>query len=146
MFMKDPYGLSGATAPMSTLGAGGVAPLQQNGGTVGFSTQASGPSGFKPSKATSRIELMQIFDGAENDDNAFVLGILIAPPDTDGDVGLNHYVQMINDLTTIYDKAATSSSAPSPATSSGPAWAGNARTPTGATPSCSTTRNRTAGW
>lgn len=105
MFMKDPYGLSGATAPMSTLGAGGVAPLQQNRGTVGFSTQASGPSGFKPSKATSRIELMQIFDGAENDDNAFVLGTLIAPPDTDGDVGLNHYVQMINLLTTIYDKS-----------------------------------------
>ena len=50
------------------------------------------------------IELLQIFDGAENDDNDNLLGFLVAPPDTDGDVGLNHYVQMVNDLTTIYDK------------------------------------------
>lgn len=105
MFMKDPYGLSGATAPMSTQGAGAVEPLRQNGGTVGFSTQASGPSGFRSSKATSTIELLQIFDGAENDDNDNLLGFLVAPPDTDGDVGLNHYVQMVNDLTTIYDKS-----------------------------------------
>lgn len=104
MFMKDPYGLSGATAPMSTQGAGAVEPLRQNGGPVGFSTQASGPNRLQSSKATSKIELMQIFDGAETDDNANVLGIIVAPPDTDGDVGLNHYVQMVNDLTTIYDK------------------------------------------
>lgn len=44
------------------------------------------------------------FPGAGNDDNASVLGFLVAPPDTDGDVGPNHYVQMINLLTTIYDK------------------------------------------
>jgi len=105
MFMKDPSGLSGATAPMSTQGAAAVEPLRQNGVTVGFSTQASGPSRLKPSKATSTIELLQIFDGVENDDNDNLLGFLVAPPDTDGDVGLNHYVQMVNDLTTIYDKA-----------------------------------------
>jgi hypothetical protein len=50
-------------------------------------------------------ELLQIFEGAENDDNAFQLGILLAPPDTDGDVGPNHYVQITNLLTTIYDKS-----------------------------------------
>ena len=44
------------------------------------------------------------FAGASNNDNGAVLGVLIAPPDTDGDVGPNHYVQMVNLLTTIYDK------------------------------------------
>ncbi|MGH9461116.1 MAG: hypothetical protein ACRD1X_07845, partial [Vicinamibacteria bacterium] len=54
--------------------------------------------------SAGRAELLQIFDGAENDDNAFELGILLAPPDTDGDVGPSHYVQIVNLLTTIYDK------------------------------------------
>ena len=44
------------------------------------------------------------FPGASNNDNGQVLGFLIAPPDTDGDVGPNHFVQMINSVTTIYDK------------------------------------------
>lgn len=45
------------------------------------------------------------FPGASNDDNASVLGFRIAPPDTDGEVGLTHFVQMINSVTTIYDKS-----------------------------------------
>ena len=44
------------------------------------------------------------FPGASNNDNGSILGFLIAPPDTDGEVGPNHFVQMINLLTTIYDK------------------------------------------
>ncbi|MEO1594438.1 MAG: PKD domain-containing protein [Pseudomonadota bacterium] len=44
------------------------------------------------------------FPGASNNDNGAILGFLIAPPDTDGAVGPNHFVQMINLLTTIYDK------------------------------------------
>ena len=44
------------------------------------------------------------FPGASNNDNGQVLGFLIAPPDTDGEVGPNHFVQMINSVTTIYDK------------------------------------------
>lgn len=47
----------------------------------------------------------QTFDGASNDDNAAVIGFRISPPDTDGDVGPNHYVQMINLVTTVYDKS-----------------------------------------
>jgi hypothetical protein len=38
-------------------------------------------------------------------DNANLLGILLAPPDTDGDVGPNHYVQITNLVTTIFDKS-----------------------------------------
>ncbi len=49
-------------------------------------------------------ELLKVFEGGENDDNAFVLRTLIAPPDTVGDVGKDHYVQMYNLLTEIFDK------------------------------------------
>ena len=56
------------------------------------------------SKNGSGPKLLQIFDGAENDDNDNLLGFLLYPPDTDGDVGPNYYVQMINDVTTVFDK------------------------------------------
>lgn len=44
------------------------------------------------------------FPGASNDDNAAIVGGMVAPPDTDGEVGASHFVQMINLLTTIYGK------------------------------------------
>ena len=45
------------------------------------------------------------FDGADNNDNQDQVGFRVAPPDTDGDVGPNHYVQMVNLVGTIYDKS-----------------------------------------
>lgn len=45
------------------------------------------------------------FYGASNVDNGNILGFMIAPPDTDGQVGKSHFVQMINLLTTIFDKS-----------------------------------------
>ena len=45
------------------------------------------------------------FFGASNNDNGSILGFLIAPPDTDGQVGTTHFMQMINLLTTIFDKS-----------------------------------------
>jgi PKD repeat protein len=44
------------------------------------------------------------FYGASNNDNQAVVGYMIAPPDTDGQVGPDHFVQMINLVTTIFDK------------------------------------------
>ncbi len=44
------------------------------------------------------------FDGSSDDDNSAVLGFRVVPPDTDGDVGPNHYVQWINSVTEIFDK------------------------------------------
>ncbi|MCH8840768.1 MAG: hypothetical protein IH831_08865, partial [Planctomycetes bacterium] len=67
--------------------------------------KAFSPADVQSFAGSSSAELLQIFDGAENDDNAFGLGILLAPPDTDGDVGPNHYVQMTNLVTTIFDKS-----------------------------------------
>ena len=44
------------------------------------------------------------FEGASDQDNAAVTGNLIVPPDTEGDVGPNHYIQYINNVAVIYDK------------------------------------------
>ncbi|NND73061.1 MAG: T9SS type A sorting domain-containing protein [Rhodothermales bacterium] len=44
------------------------------------------------------------FDGADNNDNQDQVGFRVAPPDTDGDVGPNHYVQMVNLVGMIFDK------------------------------------------
>ena len=59
-------------------------------------------------------DLLQVFEGGENDDNAFVLQTLVAPPDTVGDVGKDHYVQMFNLLTEIFDKDGNSVLGPFP--------------------------------
>jgi subtilisin-like proprotein convertase family protein len=45
------------------------------------------------------------FDGVNNADNQTAFGFRLSPPDTEGDVGPNDYVQGVNLLVRIYDKA-----------------------------------------
>jgi hypothetical protein len=45
------------------------------------------------------------FDGISNHNNGEVFGLFFLPSDTNGDVGLNHYIQTVNTLTRVYDKA-----------------------------------------
>jgi len=59
-------------------------------------------------------DLLQVFEAGVNDDNWTVLGTLVAPPDTVGDVGKDHYVQMFNLLTEIFDKDGNSVLGPFP--------------------------------
>jgi len=59
-------------------------------------------------------DLLRVVEGGENSDNGFVLGTLIAPPDTVGDVGKTHYIQMYNLLTEIFDKEGNSVLGPFP--------------------------------
>jgi hypothetical protein len=44
------------------------------------------------------------FDGLSNQDNFNAFGFRLSPPDPDGDVGPNHYVQQVNLLVRVYDK------------------------------------------
>ena len=46
-----------------------------------------------------------VFDGLTSDDNNAAFGFRVAPPDTSGDVGPNHYVQAVNLLLRVFDKA-----------------------------------------
>ena len=48
---------------------------------------------------------IRTFEGLSADDDAAVLGGRVVPPDTQGDVGPNHYVQAVNLLLAVYDKA-----------------------------------------
>ena len=52
------------------------------------------------------------FDGLNSFDNAAAYGFQIIPPDPNGDVGLNHYVQAVNALVRIFDKNGTPQTPP----------------------------------
>ena len=54
------------------------------------------------------------FDGAGQDDNRAVLGGNVLPPDTEGDIGRSHYVQMNNLVFEIFDKSGNSVLGPLP--------------------------------
>src|ERR671925_1924239 len=45
------------------------------------------------------------FEGLSNQDNFNVFGFRVNPPDPNGEVGRNHYVEMINLVFAVYDKA-----------------------------------------
>jgi hypothetical protein len=57
------------------------------------------------------------FAGLSNADNSAQLGTTVAPPDTNGDVGPNHYVQMVNRIYAVYNKSGVRILGPLPATS-----------------------------
>ena len=52
------------------------------------------------------------FQGLSSSDNHAAYGFRIVPPDPNGDVGANHYVQSVNSLTRIYDKKGNAVTAP----------------------------------
>jgi hypothetical protein len=54
------------------------------------------------------------FEGISNADNIALTGLSILPPDTVGDVGPNHYVQLVNVLLKIFDKSGVSLLGPTP--------------------------------
>lgn len=88
-----------------------VESLGQNGATLDLLRKESklmetlSAADMQSFNSSAQAKLLQIFDGVENDDNDALNGFLLFPPDTDGDVGPNHYVQMTNLLTTIFDKS-----------------------------------------
>ena len=58
---------------------------------------------YTGSMRTSEPEILQSFSGVRNSDNDYN----VIPPDTDGDVGPDHYFQMVNLSFAIYDKEGT---------------------------------------
>jgi len=61
------------------------------------------------------------FEGMANQDNFDVFGFRVNPPDPVGDVGPNHYVEMINLVFAVYDKAGNLLMGP---VDTGTLWAG----------------------
>ena len=58
-----------------------------------------------PRAPTAMPSLGLAFEGLSSDDNVALTGSRPLPPDPIGDVGPNHYVQMVNTLVGIYSKA-----------------------------------------
>ena len=52
------------------------------------------------------------FDGVSNAVNQTILGAAVVPPDTNGDVGPNHYVQTVNLFFQVFSKTGTSLAGP----------------------------------
>ena len=75
--------------------------------------QAAGDSGFSGDDAvqstvpsvTTVSGTMANFEGLGNQANFDIFGFRVNPPDPVGDVGLNHYVEMVNLVFAIYDKS-----------------------------------------
>ncbi len=74
----------------------------------GFSGDAAVQSTTGRSAASIDIPSPTVnFEGLRGDDNIPVLGGIPVPPDPDGDVGPNHYVQMVNTVWAVYSKTGT---------------------------------------
>jgi hypothetical protein len=66
------------------------------------------PQSVSAQAATSAIPAPSVnFEGLSNQDNFDVVGFRVNPPDTNGDVGKNHYVEMINLVFGVYSKTGT---------------------------------------
>lgn len=73
----------------------------RGGPRVGTSRMAA-PDG---ASATPIVAPIANFEGLSNQDNLSVLGFQVNPPDPVGDVGPDHYVEMVNLVFAVYDKA-----------------------------------------
>jgi hypothetical protein len=88
--------------------------------TLGVESSSSTNTQFKHDEDGSlgRVSLTDMpgtivsVDGLADLDNALTYALLILPPDMNGDVGPNHYVQIVNSLIKVYDKSGTPVSAP----------------------------------
>ncbi len=75
----------------------------------GFSGDGAlqGSSALEATVATASATIpspLLTFEGLSNEDNRAIYGGRVAPPDPIGDVGPNHYVEMVNLVFAVYDK------------------------------------------
>ena len=71
-----------------------------------------GVQDFYGTEATNGVNVS--FEGAQDADNAALLGFAVVPPDTQGDVGTDHYFQWVNLVAEIFDKNGVSLTGPFP--------------------------------
>ena len=57
------------------------------------------------SPALAIVAPLLTFEGVSNEDNFNIFGFRVNPPDPNGEIGPNHYVEMINLVFAVYDKS-----------------------------------------
>ena len=96
-------------------------PLEDKIRTGGGTKSLGADPAWQQSQGVLNILTTQNFEGLSDEDNENIIGFLVAPPDPNGDVGPNHYVQMINLLFAVYDKTGNTLLGPLP---NNALWAG----------------------
>ncbi len=86
-----------------------VVPVHKQSSAVnGLSSELSGSDVFVAKQQRQAVALAPApllnFEGLSGKDNNRVFGSPSSPSDVNGDVGLSHYVQMVNNLYRVYDK------------------------------------------
>ena len=113
------------TMMMSPLSSIGVREVRPERGPVakdkGFSGDAAVQRSMMATTAATIPSPIANFEGLSNQDNFNIYGGRVNPPDPVGDVGPNHYVEMINLAFAVYDKQGNMLSGP---TAIGDLWAG----------------------
>ena len=72
---------------------------------LGSASARFGGAGSASTAAATALAPLRTFEGLSNQDNFNVFGFRVNPPDPVGDVGPNHYVEMINLVFGVYDKS-----------------------------------------
>lgn len=95
-------------APRTSLTKGGMREVPLHRGPLGNKLRAKPGAAADPVAQRNSVALAPSptlsFDGVSNQDNQAVIGGQVAPPDPNGDVGPNHYVQWVNLSLAVYDK------------------------------------------
>jgi hypothetical protein len=84
------------------------------GATASSSFSALDALGVTSAPAATIGAPLTTFEGISNQDNFNLFGFRVNPPDPVGDVGPNHYVEMVNLAFAVYDKAGNRLLGPSP--------------------------------
>jgi hypothetical protein len=110
------FDVSGPARDIAPMSGGGRFALPESGllevrperGPVAKDTGFSGDAALHPSKAAAKKgEVFANFEGISNLDNFNLFGFRVNPPDPVGDVGPQHYVEMVNLAVAVYDKSGT---------------------------------------
>jgi len=107
-FLRKPNVTAGSASPMSSyLGTGSFVP----GRPSVSSSQEDVQSWQGPAQAVTPIVN---FDGLKNSQNSLLYGFAVVPPDTEGDVGPNHYIQSVNLIFGVWSKSGALLAGPLP--------------------------------
>ena len=100
------------SAPLRDLAAGRIAPDADDPadepdlGPIATDTGYTGDGALQAAlPAPSIPSTQQNFEGLRNEDNFNIFGFRVNPPDPNGEVGPNNYVEMVNLVFGVYDKA-----------------------------------------
>src|SRR5215216_4918802 len=99
----------------------GIKDVRPDRGYAGQDTGYSGDAAVSGGAALTISAPLANFEGLSNQDNFNIFGGRVNPPDPNGEVGPNHYIEMVNLVFAVYSKTGTRLLGP---VDTGTLWAG----------------------